>query len=181
MTLRRKDLRTGFTLIELLVVIAVIAVLAALLFPVFAGARERGRAAACASNLRHLGQAFELYQGDYECSLEEAYTPWEWPEQTRPYAGSDEIYICPSNPWTAAWKDWKTSNDNNLPSFEVRLAHTTVCSSDEHGNGSYGCGSDSTGSSNNDGFRPPRNLSYGIAWPWPLYQPGMGANIFVAI
>ena len=54
----------GFTLIELLVVIAVIAILAALLFPVFATAREKGRQITCASNVRQLGMAFGLYAQD---------------------------------------------------------------------------------------------------------------------
>jgi len=56
----------GFTLVELLVVIAVIAILAAILFPVFAGAREKARAATCLSNMRQLGQAIDLYRGDYD-------------------------------------------------------------------------------------------------------------------
>src|SRR5262249_44710060 len=56
----------GFTLIELLVVIAIIAILAAVLFPVFAQAREKARQAQCASNLRQLGIATGLYVQDYE-------------------------------------------------------------------------------------------------------------------
>ncbi|MCS7209630.1 MAG: type II secretion system GspH family protein [Fimbriimonadales bacterium] len=56
----------GFTLIELLVVIAIIAVLAALLFPVFAEAREQGRRAVCISNQRQLGAAVHLYLNDYD-------------------------------------------------------------------------------------------------------------------
>jgi len=56
----------AFTLIELLVVIAIIAILAAILFPVFARAREKGRAATCASNLKQLGQAFCMYAQDYD-------------------------------------------------------------------------------------------------------------------
>lgn len=58
--------RAGFTLIELLVVIAIIAVLAAILFPVFARAREKARAAQCMSNLKQLGLALEMYSGDYD-------------------------------------------------------------------------------------------------------------------
>jgi prepilin-type N-terminal cleavage/methylation domain-containing protein/prepilin-type processing-associated H-X9-DG protein len=54
----------GFTLIELLVVIAIIAVLAAILFPVFARARERGNESACVSNMRHLGTAAQVYADD---------------------------------------------------------------------------------------------------------------------
>ncbi len=58
--------RKGFTLIELLVVIAIIAILAAILFPVFAKAREKGRQASCQSNLKQLGLAFAQYATDYD-------------------------------------------------------------------------------------------------------------------
>ena len=56
----------AFTLIELLVVIAIIAILAAILFPVFAQAREKARSAACMSNLKQLGTAAVMYQQDYD-------------------------------------------------------------------------------------------------------------------
>src|SRR5678816_1355375 len=63
-----RDIRTrkGFTLIELLVVIAIIAILAAILFPVFARAREKGRQASCMSNLKQLGMALVQYSQDYD-------------------------------------------------------------------------------------------------------------------
>jgi len=56
----------GFTLVELLVVIAIIAIISAILFPVFAKAREKARQAACSNNLRQLGTAFQQYTVDYD-------------------------------------------------------------------------------------------------------------------
>ena len=61
--------KKGFTLIELLVVIAIIAILAAILFPVFAQAREKARQASCLSNVKQIGTALQLYVDDYEESL----------------------------------------------------------------------------------------------------------------
>src|SRR6059058_5661635 len=58
--------RIGFTLIELLVVIAIIAILAAILFPVFAQARDKARSAACLSNLKQMGTAWMMYTQDYD-------------------------------------------------------------------------------------------------------------------
>jgi prepilin-type N-terminal cleavage/methylation domain-containing protein/prepilin-type processing-associated H-X9-DG protein len=66
------EARKGFTLIELLVVIAIIAILAAILFPVFARAREQARKASCASNLKQIDTGFLMYVQDYD----EQYPPW---------------------------------------------------------------------------------------------------------
>src|SRR5436305_5617690 len=66
--------RKAFTLIELLVVIAIIAILAAILFPVFAKAREKARQASCLSNLKQIGLATMQYVQDYD----ETYYPHRW-------------------------------------------------------------------------------------------------------
>ena len=64
-----KNHRSGFTLIELLVVIAIIAILAAILFPVFAQAREKARQTTCLSNMKQLGTALLMYSQDYDETL----------------------------------------------------------------------------------------------------------------
>ena len=66
--------RRGFTLIELLVVIAIIAILAAILFPVFAHARDKALAATCLSNLKELGLAAMMYVQDYDDTIVPSYT-----------------------------------------------------------------------------------------------------------
>lgn len=88
----------GFTLVELLVVVAIIALLAAMLFPVFAAARERGRMAVCASNLRQIGVAFELYLDDYDglypCTgnlLLWQGRYWRWPMRSYIGLGSNPV------------------------------------------------------------------------------------------
>lgn len=80
--------RSGFTLIELLVVIAIIAILAAILFPVFAKAREKARQAACTSNLKQIGLAFIQYSQDYDGLLPQAYDATNgtlWAYKVAPY------------------------------------------------------------------------------------------------
>lgn len=69
----RRATRTGFTLIELLVVIAIIAILAAILFPVFARARENARRTSCLSNLKQLGLGFAQYTQDYDNTYPQAH------------------------------------------------------------------------------------------------------------
>jgi len=68
---RNRSQARGFTLIELLVVIAIIAILAAIIFPVFAKAREKARATACVSNVKQLGMGWMMYVQDYD----ETYPP----------------------------------------------------------------------------------------------------------
>jgi prepilin-type N-terminal cleavage/methylation domain-containing protein/prepilin-type processing-associated H-X9-DG protein len=98
-------MRRGFTLIELLVVIAIIAILAAILFPVFAKAREKARQSSCLSNLKQIGLACQQYAQDYDERL-----PWhcryipgaadaagnDWTGQITPYIKNVQVFACPS-------------------------------------------------------------------------------------
>jgi prepilin-type N-terminal cleavage/methylation domain-containing protein/prepilin-type processing-associated H-X9-DG protein len=94
--------KAAFTLIELLVVIAIIAILAAILFPVFAQAREKARAAACLSNLKQIGMATRMYTQDYDEVLVPNYlysskTTWIWWfDLLQPYVKNRAVFLCPS-------------------------------------------------------------------------------------
>ncbi|NUP99544.1 MAG: DUF1559 domain-containing protein [Armatimonadetes bacterium] len=93
--------RRAFTLIELLVVIAIIAILAAILFPVFAKAREKARQTSCLSQTKQMGSALTMYVSDYEAypmmSSPSSMTPRRrWPDYLYPYVKNTQIFLCPS-------------------------------------------------------------------------------------
>jgi len=105
--------RRGFTLIELLVVIAIIAILAAILFPVFAQAREKARAIACLSNAKQIGLGISMYTQDNDEVLpiggdgRPSNTPNRWDKLIMPYVkngmradgrGVAGLFLCPSRP-----------------------------------------------------------------------------------
>ncbi|HZP82037.1 MAG TPA: DUF1559 domain-containing protein [Chthonomonadaceae bacterium] len=104
----KRHVRHGFTLIELLVVIAIIAILAAILFPVFAQAREKARQASCLSNTKQIGLSLQMYIQDYDESLvlnNDGH--WykdaagndllnTWIELLDPYIKGKGIWVCPS-------------------------------------------------------------------------------------
>ncbi len=92
--------RTGFTLIELLVVIAIIAILAAILFPVFARAREKARANTCLSNVKQLMLGALMYANDYDERMLPASFAWNtvpsWKAMVFPYVKNAQLFQCPS-------------------------------------------------------------------------------------
>ncbi len=120
-----KNNRSGFTLIELLVVIAIIAILAAILFPVFAQAREKARQTACLSNTKQLGTATQMYLQDNDETLffraattspsisrsgavvpnSASLLPVYWWNAVMPYIKNNQVFTCPSDAAPALTKD----------------------------------------------------------------------------
>ena len=94
--------KSGFTLIELLVVIAIIAILAAILFPVFARAREKARGNTCLSNIKQLTLGFLMYANDYDERFPGCLSGWynlpTWRSAIYPYTKNLQIFQCPSRP-----------------------------------------------------------------------------------
>jgi len=121
----------GFTLIELLAVIAIISILSAILFPVFARARENARRASCLSNLKQIGLGIMMYTQDYDEKLVSYAYPnptgtviYGWQVALMPYVKNTQLFVCPG-----AYKISTNTSDGCDPTF---------VSTTKTGAGSYG-------------------------------------------
>jgi prepilin-type N-terminal cleavage/methylation domain-containing protein/prepilin-type processing-associated H-X9-DG protein len=150
--------RRGFTLIELLVVIAIIAILAAILFPVFAKAREKARQASCLSNVKQIGLALMQYAQDYDEALPAAgwvdTAIWPngasggnpWHMRIYPYVKNVQAFNCPSASYAWAGEpstSIKYGYNASLPSYcslgTIVYPAATILVTDSDGAGSYSC------------------------------------------
>ncbi len=148
-----KSGRSAFTLIELLVVIAIIAILAAILFPVFAQARSKARAASCLSNTKQIGLALLAYSQDFDEQMVRGwYGPggwdrsnnnnvYKWMDAVEPFVKNAQIFSCPDNPLGLANPD---PNDNNkrargiyVPAKRLGTPGSGTDASDNRWYGSY--------------------------------------------
>lgn len=129
----RTDSRRAFTLIELLVVIAIIAVLAAILFPVFARARENARRASCGSNLKQIGMGLIQYSQDYDEMLprgwrggnnaSNAATSSKWMDTAQPYVKSEQVFNCSSVSLGGGQRPYKFRDGYNFGSYTINSAY----------------------------------------------------------
>jgi prepilin-type N-terminal cleavage/methylation domain-containing protein/prepilin-type processing-associated H-X9-DG protein len=132
----------GFTLIELLVVIAIIAILAAILFPVFAQARDKARQASCLSNLKQIGMALMQYAQDYDESHPGVWfgpvnrAPWsqpsndtlyyKWMDAIFPYVKNEQVFNCPSDGVNKKYVFRNRDGSNGYGSYAMSQAYYRV-------------------------------------------------------
>src|SRR3569833_2740261 len=107
--MRQSAPKAAFTLIELLVVIAIISIIAAILFPVFAQAREKARQTMCTSNEKQLSLGVLMYTQDNDEFLPPIATPNNselWPDLVKPYIKNDQVRVCPSDSGTSVMNSY---------------------------------------------------------------------------
>jgi prepilin-type N-terminal cleavage/methylation domain-containing protein/prepilin-type processing-associated H-X9-DG protein len=154
--------RAGFTLIELLVVVIIITILAALLFPVFATARQQAYQTTCVSNLKQIGVAVHLFMDDHDLGYEGLSDYDDLLYRARPYLRADGVCLCPSNAWISGWVDWLngiTPGDGTI-FLDSSISHTSACGGDTRQPIVFNCGENASGHSQAITFKAEAGLSY---------------------
>jgi prepilin-type N-terminal cleavage/methylation domain-containing protein/prepilin-type processing-associated H-X9-DG protein len=183
--------RRGFTLIELLVVIAIIAILAAILFPVFAQAREKARGATCLSNLKQIGLGMMMYAQDYDERLCNSFycvngasscsglPALRWRDLIDPYMRNRDVRGCPSalglpgmvptsNPgWSASYGYYSGVRSRALATIQNPAGTVLICD-----------GARFNDTSNPDPARwvMYNHLDHNVVYPQPFDAPYTGQN-----
>ncbi len=178
-------MRRGFTLIELLVVIAIIAILAAILFPVFARAREKARQASCQSNMKQIALANLMYAQDYDEVLVKCYESFggggsytysrRWyyisasnPGMLYPYIKNTQVFKCPTEGAYGANRNIILSTTGSgMKLGTISKPAETICFGDTLSPG----GNPETGMGGND--IPGACITYTT---YAGYQPGTACN-----
>ena len=133
-----RTVKRGFTLIQLPVVIAIIAILAAILFPVFARARENARRSSCQSNLKQIGLGIVQYVQDSDermpytdsaggysnSTLASGGTLYKWMDSIFPYVKSEQLFDCPSR--EKYMGNYSYGNGNNYGSYVANAMYPRV-------------------------------------------------------
>ncbi|MDR3708451.1 MAG: DUF1559 domain-containing protein [Capsulimonadaceae bacterium] len=169
--------RSAFTLIELLVVIAIIAILAAVLFPVFATAREKARQSTCASNQKQIVLAMLQYANDYDEVYPAAagnsdntgtYAPTAgWAMQVYPYVKSFNVFLCPD--------DQVIRNTNHFPGTTTTVPVSYAMPDSDNG-GKYGCTGPNTNCAGMAGYYD------GVIWmSWNMSQIQAAATTLMLV
>ena len=175
-------MKRGFTLIELLVVIAIIAILAAILFPVFAKAREKARQTSCLNNCKQLGTAIIQYCQDYDERFPKCYTAyngsgsavrWYYYNDTyqgsiMPYVKNKQVFVCPSsNPGDYGVNPvlMIQGGSSGRAMAEVQKPAETICLADVTARGGdYKTGMGGSGQGGSE-LRPPTAANLALAGP----------------
>lgn len=171
--------RKAFTLIELLVVIAIIAILAAILFPVFAQAKEAAKKTQCLSNTKNLGTAFQLYGGDYDDSV----IPWRTCSGASSYCPGGPTNI-DDMPWTSIVQPYLKNGGKHPasgilkdPSYSLALLQKAADQAECDGDGTAGSSGILAPANGSDGL-PLQFADYGIMFNMCTIseQASMNAN-----
>jgi prepilin-type N-terminal cleavage/methylation domain-containing protein/prepilin-type processing-associated H-X9-DG protein len=147
--------RKGYTLIELLVVIAIIAILAAILFPVFAQAKESAKQISAVSQARQLAGSLMMYASDYDDAFlpsalrpADGSTPSIWPPLMLPYVKNKQIFVAPGTDAKFS-EGWSTRNQQNIGYNEATGVDLSASGCVEGQASTIGC----------EGFTNPANFS----------------------